>query len=106
MYNKLMRIEVMRTLGKNVEDFINSYLTPVEKIWQPTDFLPDPSAESFKYDVEELQTFAREMDYDLFVTLIGDCITEEALPSYESWIMEIVGFGQEERSGWSEWVRG
>ena len=48
MYNKLVRIEVMRNLGKEVGDFISSYLTPVEKIWQPTDFLPDPSAENFK----------------------------------------------------------
>ena len=91
MYNKLVRIEVMRNLGKEVDDFISSYLTPVEKIWQPTDFLPDPTAESFKHDVEELQTYAQEMGYDLFVTLIGDCITEEALPSYESWIMGIDG---------------
>ena len=105
MYNKLVRIEVMRNLGKEVDDFISSYLTPVEKIWQPTDFLPDPTAESFKHDVEELQTYAQEMGYDLFVTLIGDCITEEALPSYESWIMGIDGVEQENISGWSQWVR-
>ena len=85
MYNKLVRLEVMRNLGKEVNDFISSYLTPVEKIWQPTDFLPDSASSEFKYEVEELQTFAREMDYDLFVTLIGDCITEEAVPTYESW---------------------
>ena len=71
MYDKLVRIEVMRSLGKEVSDFIATYLTPVEKIWQPTDFLPDPTADQFKYDVEELQTYAQEMDYDLFVTLIG-----------------------------------
>ena len=105
MYNKLVRIEVMRNLGKEVDDFISSYLTPVEKVWQPTDFLPDPTAESFKHDVEELQTYAQEMGYDLFVTLIGDCITEEALPSYESWIMGIDGVEQENISGWSQWVR-
>ncbi|OWK72961.1 acyl-ACP desaturase [Flavobacteriaceae bacterium JJC] len=105
MYNKLVRLEVMKNLGKEVDDFISSYLTPVEKIWQPTDFLPDPSSDSFRYDVEELQTYAREMGYDLFVTLIGDCITEEALPSYESWIMGIDGVEQENRSGWSQWVR-
>jgi acyl-[acyl-carrier-protein] desaturase len=45
------------------------------------------------------------MGYDLFVTLIGDCITEEALPSYESWLMGIDGVDQEERSGWSQWIR-
>lgn len=105
MYDKLVRKEVMRTMSSEVGNFISTYLTPVEKIWQPTDFLPDPSSEEFKYDVEELQTFAREMNYDLFVTLIGDCITEEALPSYESWIMDIDGIDQENRHGWSQWVR-
>ncbi len=105
MYDKLVRKEVMRSMADQVENFISSYLTPVEKIWQPTDFLPDPSSENFKYDVEELQNYAQEMDYDLFVTLIGDCITEEALPSYESWIMDIDGVDQENRDGWSKWVR-
>ncbi|WP_297984558.1 acyl-ACP desaturase [uncultured Chryseobacterium sp.] len=105
MYDKLVRKEVMRSMADQVENFISSYLTPVEKIWQPTDFLPDPSSENFKYDVEELQTYAQEMDYELFVTLIGDCITEEALPSYESWIMDIDGVDQENRDGWSKWVR-
>lgn len=106
MYNKLVRLEVMKNLGKEVEDFKASYLTPVEKIWQPSDFLPDPTSDNFKYEVEELQSFAQEMDYDLFVTLIGDCITEEALPTYESWLMGVDGIDQEEAgSGWASWIR-
>lgn len=105
MYNKLVRLEVMKNLSKEVEGFIQKYLTPVEKIWQPSDFLPDSSSENFKYDLDELQTYAHEMDYDVFVTLIGDCITEEALPSYESWIMGIDGVDQENKNGWSQWVR-
>lgn len=95
----------MRLLGSEVESFISSYLTPVEKIWQPSDFLPDPSLADFKYEVDELQTFAREMDYDLFVTLIGDCITEEALPTYESWLMGVEGVNQEEEGSWAKWIR-
>lgn len=105
MYNKLVRQEVMRSMSKEVGAFIEKYLTPVEKIWQPSDFLPDAASDSFKDDVDELQTFAHEMEYDVFVTLIGDCITEEALPSYESWIMGIDGIDQENRDGWSNWVR-
>lgn len=107
MYNKLVRLEVMKTLEKQMSKFIEDYLTPVEKIWQPTDFLPDTSKETFKDELDELQTLAHEMPYDLFVTLIGDCITEEALPSYESWIMGIDGINQEERThlGWANWVR-
>lgn len=95
----------MQNLSHEVENFIERYLTPVEKIWQPSDFLPDPTADDFKYDLEELQTFAQEMEYDVFVTLIGDCITEEALPTYESWIMGIEGVNQERNDGWTKWVR-
>lgn len=105
MYNKIVRLEVMRTLSSEVNSFIDKYLTPVEKIWQPSDFLPDPSHSDFKHELEEIQTFAQEMDYDVFVTLIGDCITEEALPSYESWIMGIDGVDQENGNSWSNWVR-
>lgn len=105
MYNKLVRLEVMRTLSHEVESFIEKYLTPVEKIWQPSDFLPEPTSDTFMEEVQELQYFAQAMDYDLFVTLIGDCITEEALPSYESWIMGIDGVDQEKGGGWASWVR-
>lgn len=101
---KDLRLEVMKTLGEKVEHFMKSYLTPIEKIWQPSDFLPDTTSSDFKYDLEELQTFAKEMPYDLFVTLIGDCITEEALPSYESWLMGVQGINQEEK-GWADWIR-
>ena len=46
------RIEVMQFLAKNMDDIIDSYLTPVDKIWQPTDFLPDSSSENFFDDVK------------------------------------------------------
>jgi len=95
----------MKNLETEMSSFISKFLTPIEKIWQPSDFLPDTSSADFKDQLDELQTFAHEMPYDLFVTLIGDCITEEALPSYESWIMGIDGIDQEERVGWAEWVR-
>lgn len=105
MYAELVRKEVMKNLEVEMSSFISKFLTPIEKIWQPSDFLPDTSCADFKDQLDELQTFAHEMPYDLFVTLIGDCITEEALPSYESWIMGIDGINQEERVGWSQWVR-
>ena len=105
MYEKLVRKEVMKMLDGNVLDYMKEFLTPIEKIWQPSDYLPDPTSSNFQYEVEELQTLAREMPYDLFVTLIGDCITEEALPSYETWIMEIEGIDQQNGNNWSKWVR-
>ena len=37
--------------------------------------------------------------------LVGDLITEEALPTYESWLMEVDGISKGEPKGWSKWVR-
>lgn len=51
------------------------------------------------------------MDYYLWVTLVADTITEEALPTYESWLIDVVGIEQHERrengkqNGWAKWVR-
>jgi acyl-[acyl-carrier-protein] desaturase len=39
------------------------------------------------------------------VTLVGDTITEEALPTYESWLMDVEGIDNVERNGWSKWIR-
>ena len=44
----LTKIEVMKTIGEKMDHFINTYLTPIEKIWQPSDFLPDSSRDTGK----------------------------------------------------------
>jgi acyl-[acyl-carrier-protein] desaturase len=35
---------------------------------------------------------------------VGDTITEEALPTYESWLMDVDGVDVG-RNGWSKWIR-
>jgi acyl-[acyl-carrier-protein] desaturase len=37
--------------------------------------------------------------------MVGDMITEEALPTYENWLMEVEGVDNLERNGWAQWVR-
>lgn len=101
-----MRLEVMQTIEKGMDELITKYLKPVEKCWQPSDFLPDSKDAGFIEEVREIQGLAKEMDCDLFAVLIGDTITEEALPTYESWIMGIEGVNQGDREGWTKWVRG
>jgi hypothetical protein len=39
-----MRQEVMMSMEKDIAGFMQKYLVPIEKIWQPADFLPDPKA--------------------------------------------------------------
>lgn len=101
-----LRIEVMQTIEKSMGELIEKYLKPIETNWQPADLLPDSKEPEFTEEVEELQTLARDLEYDLLVVLVGDAITEEALPSYESWLMNVVGIDQQKRGGWTQWVRG
>ncbi|WP_417443447.1 acyl-ACP desaturase [Joostella sp.] len=100
-----IRLEVMRTIEKRVDSFLEQYLIPAEKIWQPTDFLPDSQSENFFEDVKKIRGEAQELGYDFWVVLVGDTITEEALPTYESWLMDVEGVDQQSRNGWSKWVR-
>ncbi|MFV8346283.1 MULTISPECIES: acyl-ACP desaturase [Flavobacterium] len=102
---KNIRLEVMQFLEKNVDSFVDQYLIPVEKIWQPTDFLPNSQSDTFFDEVKELREIAKELPYDFWVTLVGDTITEEALPTYESWLMDVDGIDNVERNGWSKWIR-
>jgi acyl-[acyl-carrier-protein] desaturase len=100
-----IRLEVMQLLEKKIDTFMDEFLIPVEKIWQPTDLLPDSNQESFLEEVKELREISKDLPYDFWVTLVGDTITEEALPTYESWLMDVEGVDNVERNGWSKWVR-
>ena len=102
---KNVRLEVMQFLEKNVDSFVDQFLIPVEQIWQPSDFLPNSENENFFEEVKELREIAKDLPYDFWVVMVGDTITEEALPTYESWLMEVEGVDNEGRNGWSKWVR-
>lgn len=102
---KNIRLEVMQFLEKNVDSFVDQFLIPVEKIWQPSDLLPNSESENFLEEVRELREIAKDLPYDFWVVMVGDTITEEALPTYESWLMEVEGVDNEGRNGWSKWVR-
>lgn len=102
---KNIRLEVMQLLEKKVDSYMDEFLIPVEKIWQPSDLLPNSENENFFEEVKELREIAKDLPYDFWVTLVGDTITEEALPTYESWLMNVEGVDNIGRNGWSKWVR-
>jgi len=105
MPQKNIRLEVMQFLEKKVDGFVDQFLIPVEQIWQPSDFLPNSENKNFFEEVRELREIAKDLPYDFWVVLVGDTITEEALPTYESWLMDVEGIDNVERNGWSKWVR-
>ncbi|RZJ34076.1 MAG: acyl-ACP desaturase [Flavobacterium sp.] len=105
MSQKNIRLEVMQFIEKDIDAFVDEYLIPIDTIWQPSDFLPNSEAESFFDEVKELREIAKGLPYDFWVVLVGDTITEEALPTYESWLMTVEGVDQIQENGWSKWVR-
>ena len=100
-----IRKEVMRTLEDNIDTFVDKFLITPEKIWQPTDFLPNSQKDTFINEVEEIREISKELDDDFWVVLVGDTITEEALPTYESWLLDIDGVHQHPDNGWAKWLR-
>ncbi|MFD2598596.1 acyl-ACP desaturase [Sphingobacterium corticis] len=99
------RKEVMKYLEPFMLNEMADYLKPVEKMWQPADFLPDASRTTFFDEVRDLQESAQELPYDLVAVLIGDTVTEEALPTYESWLTMVEDVEKNEQGGWMKWVR-
>ncbi|MEE1943466.1 acyl-ACP desaturase [Pedobacter sp. KR3-3] len=99
------RREVMKHIEKYMLEKMPEYLKPIDDIWQPSDFLPDASREDFFAKVKDLQQSANELSYDLVAVLIGDTITEEALPTYESWLVTVDDVSKDEEGGWMKWTR-
>lgn len=84
-----------------------SLLTPVDLIWQPTDFLPDLSADDWSEQLARFRESARRLPDDLLAVLVGNMVTEEALPNYAISLEHIV----KDPSGvtdtpWARWLRG
>jgi len=103
-----VRIEVMKTIESQVPDFMDKFLMPIEENWQPSDLLPDANSEDFIERFHEIREHSKELSYDFWVTLVGDTVTEEALPTYESWLMDVTGVDQVDgcsETGWAKWVR-
>lgn len=101
------RLEVMRHLEPFVEANIPVLLRGVENSWQPTDYTPDLSTEEGLVHMRQLREEAAALSHDTLVALVGDMITEEALPSYSAWISPLEGFGgQQANTAWGAWNKG
>lgn len=95
---------VMKYLETWAEEEIVPRLKGVEKSWQAQDFLPETGSEGFVEEVRELRTRAAGLPDDYLVCLVGDTITEEALPTYQTMLTSFVGHAP--HSPWATWVRG
>ncbi|XP_059298940.1 stearoyl-[acyl-carrier-protein] 9-desaturase, chloroplastic [Lycium ferocissimum] len=102
------KIEIFKSMEGWAEENLLTLLKPVEKSWQPQDFLPDPASDGFHDQVNELRERAKELPDDYFVVLVGDMITEEALPTYQTMLNTLDGVRDEtgaSPTSWAIWNR-
>lgn len=102
------RLSVLESIESCVEKTL-SLLTPIDKIWQPSDFLPDLSLPNWREELERVRERAKNLTDDILVVLVGDMITEEALPSYQTEINRLEGTADETGTSatpWARWSRG
>jgi len=101
---------VQREVLFGFRDFVRenlNLLLPVEKAWQPTDYLPDLTAPDWREQLAAFRAPAQELSDAALVALVGGMITEEALPSYSVSLNVIAndhtGISEEP---WAIWLRG
>ena len=99
-------LEVIRGLGQSVADNLN-LLVPLDKAWQPTDYLPDLASPGWQDEVQRFREAARQVSDALLVVLVGDMVTEEALPSYSMALNGLVRDDEgDSPAPWARWLRG
>ncbi|XP_034677539.1 stearoyl-[acyl-carrier-protein] 9-desaturase 6, chloroplastic-like [Vitis riparia] len=104
------KVEVFKSLEGWASEWVLPLLKPVEQLWQPQDFLPDPAQpfDAFSEQVRELRDRTAELPDEYFVVLVGDMITEDALPTYQTMINTLDGVRDEtgaSASPWAKWTR-
>ncbi len=75
------QLDMLRSLSDVVGNHLH-LLLPVSEAWQPTDYLPDLTAENWREQLEVFREPTTELTDEVLVVLVGDMVTEEALPNY------------------------
>jgi len=98
--------EVLIGLSNVVRENL-SLLLPVDKAWQATDYLPDLTAEDWREQLSDFRAPAAQLSDEALIVLVGDMVTEEALPSYAVALNLIADDSTGiNNSPWSRWSRG
>lgn len=103
-------VEVVEDLAPMVDEMVDNILLETgEKAWQPQDYLPDMAADTWYDEVKEMREMAAGVPDDVLVVLIGDMVTEEALPTYQTLLNTFEGCDDPTgttESAWARWSRG
>jgi len=108
-YELEKNMEVISQLDDFVGHAVDTVLVDPEDCWQPTDFLPDFSNPDAMEEVKLLQQRAAGIPDTVLTSLVGNMITEEALPSYQTYFNLLEGINVDKSllspSGWVRWSK-
>lgn len=105
--NGFARTEIL----KNIEGFVESQLSlllPTETAWQPTDLIPNLTDANWQEYIGKTRAAAQGLSDEVLVVLVGDMITEEALPTYQTLLNRLEGVADESgtsETSWARWTR-
>lgn len=103
-------VEVIEDIAPIAEAMVDEILLETgDKSWQPQDFLPDLSKDGWEDEVKELRAMAQELPDEVMVVLVGDMVTEEALPTYQTLLNTFEGCDDptgDSDTPWAKWSRG
>lgn len=102
------RREVIEDMHSFAEGELSTLLKDPETNWQPQDYLPEAASADFLDQVAEIRKRAANIPDDLFVVLVGDMITEEALPTYMNMLNTLEGTADltgADDTPWAKWTR-
>jgi acyl-[acyl-carrier-protein] desaturase len=100
-------MEVIGMLQEFVATTVDHSLLDPDDCWQPTDFLPDLTQKDALDEVMLLRERSSTIPDSVISSLVGNMITEEALPSYQTYFNLIVNEEKEltSNNGWVRWSR-
>mmetsp|Transcript_110 Transcript_110/g.155 ORF Transcript_110/g.155 Transcript_110/m.155 type:complete len:410 (-) Transcript_110:200-1429(-) len=103
-------VEVIEDFAPMVDKMVDEILLETgEKAWQPQDYLPDLTQEDWYDQIKDVREMADTVPDELLVVLIGDMVTEEALPTYQTLLNTFEGCDDPTgttESAWARWSRG
>jgi len=105
------KCDVMDQIEYFVQEKIDDgLLLNKEKAWQPADFLPDPQSptDQFFDEIRDIREAHAEVPDDILLVLIGDMVTEEALPTYLTLLNTLEGTDDPTGAvdtAWGRWSR-
>ncbi len=101
--------EVVSGLQSMAAQSVDSFLVDPNECWQPTDFLPDMAQPDAMEQVLALRKRSDGIPPEVISSLVGNMITEEALPNYQSFFNLLKGMNEEgnmaSTNGWVRWSR-